>query len=134
MHRRSLQQKCCSVQQAMDKHGRLNSYYLHNASCSFHLTNDPVQGLLRFGFEGVVLTDAQDLDAQRCDLQVELQQETCSWVDQSIVDWFAETVRRAVLFEFNRYIQQGDLSKTVERLEKLEQANEQAGGYVGMYL
>lgn len=122
------------VRQALEKHGALNSYYLHNASCTYHLTNDPQLGMMEFAFEGVVLTDEQDLQARSCDLQVTLTRETCSWLNQAVVDWLAETVQRNVLIEFNRYIAQGDLSKTLERIERTQQASDDAGGFVGMYL
>ena len=126
--------KILRVKAALEKHGSLNSYYLHNASCTYHLTNDPQQGMMQFEFEGVVLTDAQDLQARKCDLQVTLRSETCSWLNESIVQWLSETVRRNVLIEFNRYISQGDLTKTLERIEQTQQASDAAGGYVGMYL
>lgn len=126
--------KILRVKAALEKHGSLNSYYLHNASCTYHLTNDPQQGMMQFEFEGVVLTDQQDLQARDCDLQVKLRSETCSWLNQAIVDWLSETVRRNVLIEFNRYISQGDLTKTLKRIEQTQQASDAAGGYVGMYL
>lgn len=129
-----LAQKMLRVKAAIDKHGTVNSYFLHNASCTFHLTNDPQQGMLQYTFEGVVLTDAKDLAAHSCDLSVELQRETCGWLNQAVVDWLAETVQRAVLVEFNRFISDGDLTKTVQRIELLEKANEESGGFVGMYL
>jgi hypothetical protein len=129
-----LAQKMLRVKAAINKHGTVNSYFLHNATCSFHLTNDPLQGMLQFSFEGVILTDAKDLEARSCDLVVELQKETCSWINQAVVDWLSETVQKAVLVEFNRYIDDGDLSKTVERIRLLEKANEESGGFVGMYL
>ncbi len=126
--------KIIRVKAALEKHGSLNSYYLHNAKCTYHLTNDPHQGMLEFDFEGVVLTDEKDLLARSSDLQISLKRETCSWLNQSIVEWLSETVRRNVLIDFNRYIAQGDLSKTLERIEQTQQASDEAGGYVGMYL
>ncbi len=126
--------KILRVKQALEKHGSLNAYYLHNATCTYHLTNDPLQGMMEFEFEGVVLTDELDLQPRSCDLQVSLLRETCSWLNQAIVDWLAETVERNVLVEFNRYISVGDLSKTLERIERTQQASDDAGGYVGMYL
>jgi hypothetical protein len=90
--------------------------------------------MMEFEFEGVVLTDEQDLSARSCELQVSLVRETCSWLNQAIVDWLAETVRRNVLIEFNRYISAGDLTKTLERIERTRQASDESGGYVGMFL
>ncbi|RMF38623.1 MAG: hypothetical protein D6753_15510 [Planctomycetota bacterium] len=129
-----LAEKMLRVKHAIEKHGTLNTYYLHNAECTFHLTNDPNLGMIQFGFEGVVMTDAQDLEARNCELTVDLIRETCTWLNQAIVRWLADSVQYAVLVEFNRYIQAGDLSKAVERMRQIEQASDQSGGYVGMYL
>ena len=122
------------IKDALEKHGAHNSYYLHNAACVFHLTNDPEQGMMKYRLEGVVLTDESDLHARICDLKIELERETCSWLNQSIVDWLGETVERAVMVEFDRYIQAGDLSKTLKRIQEMQQAADESGGYVGMYL
>jgi hypothetical protein len=72
-------------------------------------------GMLEFRFEGVVLTDDQDLHAMHADLEVELLGETCNWLTEPVVRWFQETVSRAVLVEFDRYIQAGDLERTRQR-------------------
>jgi hypothetical protein len=125
---------CERVKAAFEKHGAHNSYYLHNARCEFHLTNDPNQGMLEFRFEGVVLTDDQDLHAMHADLEVELLGETCNWLTEPVVRWFQETVSRAVLVEFNRFIEAGDLEQTRQRIEKLQAASEESGGLLGMYL
>jgi hypothetical protein len=129
-----LAQKLQRIRQAIDKHGSLNSYFLHNATCTYYLTNNPLIGMVQFNFEGVVLTEANDLSSHSCDLRVELARETCSWINQSIVDWLAESVQRAVLVDFNRYISEGDLTKTLERLAAIQKASEESGGFVGMYL
>lgn len=126
--------KMLRLKAAIEKHGTLNSYYLHNASCSFHFTNDPQQGMVQFIFEGVVMTDTSDLEARSADLQVELSRETCSWINQTIVDWLNATVPQAVRVEFNRYIAAGDLSQAIKRMEQIQQASDDAGGFVGMYL
>jgi hypothetical protein len=125
---------CERVKAAFDKHGSHNSYYLHNASCVFHLTNDPDIGLLTFRFEGTVLTDDQDLHSVHADLDVALQGETCGWLIEPVVRWFQETVCRAVLVEFDRFIKAGDLEQTRQRIEKLQAASEESGGFLGMYL
>lgn len=126
--------KMLRVKAAIEKHGTLNTYFLHNASCSFHFTNDPREGMVQFAFQGVVLTDPADLSARSCELEIALERETCEWLDQSIVDWLKASVKVAVLVEFNRYIAAGDLRKAQERIEKIQKASDQVGGYVGMYL
>jgi hypothetical protein len=122
------------IKAALAKHGRHNSFYLHNASCCFRLTNDQCVGMLEFSFEGTVLTDVEDRHAERCDLGVELRRETCDWLTQPVVHWFCESVERAVLVEFDRYIATGDLQKTVVRAEKLQAETDSHSGFVGMGL
>ncbi len=129
-----LVEKLQRVRKAMETHGTFNSYYLHNARCTYYLTNDPKIGMCQFEFEGVVLTDPGDMQARGCELRIELAGETCNWLNQGVVHWLAESVQRAVLVEFNRYIQVGDLSKTVARLEALQRQADLAGGFVGMHL
>ena len=125
---------CERIKAAIERHGSHNSYYLHNARCVYHLTNQGDAGMLDFRFEGTVLTDAEDLHTQRSDLEVELVRETCEWLTEPIVQWFVETVHRAVNAEFDRYIEAGDLQKAKERIEKIQAASDEAGGYLGMYL
>lgn len=122
------------IRAAREKHGAYNSYYLHNAKCTYYFTNDPKIGMCQFEFEGVVLTDPTDMQARACDLGIELARETCSWLNQAVVAWLTESIDRAVLVEFNRYIQLGDLTKTIERIEALQKEADEAGGFVGMYL
>lgn len=127
-------QRCERVKAAMEKHGSFNSYFLYGASCKFHLTNHPVNGMLEFKFEGTVLTDPTDTRTDRTDLTVELVKETCDWLTAPIVNWFQESVAHAVRVEFDRYIEAGDLQKTKERIAQLQAQTDQGGGYVGMYL
>ncbi|WP_164103551.1 hypothetical protein [Candidatus Laterigemmans baculatus] len=122
------------VKQAIERHGTHNTYYLHAAHCTYHLTNDPELGRLRLDFEGTVLTDAADREVRSMDLQVTLKEETCDWLTEPIVRWFSETVSRAVGVEFNRYIAAGDLTRAEERLKQLQAQTEQSGGFLGMYL
>ncbi|MEM6471390.1 MAG: hypothetical protein AAF802_17645 [Planctomycetota bacterium] len=122
------------IKAAMEKHGSHNSYYLHRGQCRFHLTNAVDNGYIAFAFEGTALTDSSDEQTRSVDIEVSLVRETCGWLSQPIVDFFAESVQHAVLAEFNRYINAGDLSKTQERLRELERQNELSDGFVGMYL
>ena len=129
-----LEEKILRMQQSVEKHGTHNTYYLHNAFCKFHLTNDPSLGVVSFRFEGTLFTDPADCKSLRSDLRVELLEENCSWLNQQVVDWLGETVYRAVLVEFDRYISAGDLQKVRERLSALEKSVEESGGFIGMYL
>lgn len=124
--------RCQRIKQAVEKHGLHNTYYLHHGQCRFQLTNDPQVGMLAFQFEGTVLTDPQDLKTLGADLEVELAGETCDWLTAPVVTWFRETVHRAILVEFDRYIAAGDLQKTVARLEQLQAASDARGGFLGM--
>lgn len=126
--------KMLRVKAAIEKHGTHNTYYLHNAQCVYHLTNDPMLGMLGFEFEGCVLTDGNDMRVRDCDLSVRLKTETCNWLNQAIVDWLGETVSRNVMVEFQRYIQAGDLSRTLDRIAQQQKESDAAGGFVGMYL
>lgn len=119
---------------AVEKHGVHNAYYLCSARCVFRLTNDDRTGLLDFGFEGTVMTDPDDQRTVGCDLAVELVGETCGWLTAPVVEWFHETVRQAVCVEFDRYIAAGDLTKAVERVERLEGELSARGGFLGMGL
>ena len=125
---------CQRVKDAIQRHGSHNAYYVHNAACVYHLTNFGDVGTLEFAFEGTVLTDADDLRCKTCDLDVQLKRETCDWLTQPVVDWFHETVLRAVAVEFDRFIQAGDLQKAKQRVEEIQKACDDSGGFVGMYL
>lgn len=131
---REVREKCRRIAAAAEKHGRHNTYYLHAATCTFQLTNDPRIGRLEFAFEGVVLADAHDRTASGADLQVELVTETCDWLTDPVVSWFAETVQRAVMAEFDLYIAAGDLEKTNERIRQLQATMDANEAYLGMYL
>jgi hypothetical protein len=122
------------IKRAIETHGSHNAYYLYHAKCEFQLTNDPLIGALQFDLEGTVLTDAEDLRVASCNLDVKLARETCDWLTEPVVAWFADTVTRAVHIEFNRYIASGDLAQAKRRAEKIEAACNESGGYLGMYL
>jgi len=125
---------CERIKQAIGRHGSHNTYFLHDAECIFHLTNQPELGLLEFRFQGTVLTDPQDRETIATDLDVTLIRETCDWLTQPVVAWFTETVSKAVMVEFNRYIAAGDLEQTKKRIAALQARADQEGGYLGMYL
>lgn len=129
-----LAEKILRIKAALEKNGTHNTYYLHNAKCIFRLTNDALLGMIHFRFEGTIFTDSSDLKTQRTELIVTLEKENCDWLNQSVVNWLAETVKHAVMVEFDRYISAGDLQRTRDRLEKIEKSIDDQQGYVGMYL
>lgn len=122
------------VKSAISKHGSFNAYYLHDAKCKYHLTNDPAQGQVVFGFEGTILTDSSDRKTKAADLNVKLESETCSWLTEPFVGYLAESVQHAVVVEFNRFIEAGDLAITEQRIKALQEQSDSADGFVGMYL
>jgi hypothetical protein len=127
-------QGCERILAARDKHGEHNAYYLASGQCTYHLTNNADIGRIEFRVEGVVLTDDSDETTKSGDLIVELVRETCDWLTEPVARWFAESVERAVMAEFDRYIAAGDLAKTKQRIEELRSQTDESGGYVGMGL
>jgi hypothetical protein len=125
---------CESIKFAIEQHGSHNTYFLYNARCVYHLTNDEEQGMIEFRFFGTVFTDAEDRRADRCQLQVTLVRETCEWLTEPIVSWFEETVSRSVVAEFDRYIAAGDLDAAKQRVEQIQAASDEHDGFLGMYL
>lgn len=125
---------CERIKAALAKHGSHNTYYLHNARCAFHLTNDEKLGTLEFRFEGTVITDSDDRNTVIGDLDVQLRGETCDWLTEPAVAWFGETVRQAVLVEFNQFAAAGDLERTRQRMARVAAESDSHGGYLGMGL
>jgi hypothetical protein len=119
------------VRRAVAKHGQFNTYYLYNAQCVFHLTNDEKIGMVDFRFEGTALADSADLKTLGCDLETDLNGEVCDWLTATAVDWLKDTVAHAVRIEFDRYIHAGDLRRTIERMEKIRAESNAHGGFLG---
>jgi len=126
--------RCERILGALETHGSRNAYFLYNARCTYHLTNREELGTVQFRFEGTVLTDDTDQRTKSCDLEVELASETCDWLTEPIVAWFAETVKRAVAVEFDRYIEAGDLDQAKARVQRIQAECDEQGGFVGMFL
>lgn len=129
-----LEQLWQNLEQAAEKHGLHNSYFLHRGRCEYRMTNHGELGRIIFHFSGTVLTDKDDQRTVGSDLTVVLAEETCDWLEQAVVVWFTKSVARAVEVEFDRFIQAGDLARTQQRLAEIEQQTTNAGGYLGMYL
>jgi len=126
--------KCERILAALDHFGAHNTYFLHNALCTFRLTNAEQIGMLEFRFEGTAITDDSDERTSSAHLEVELVRETCDWLTEPVVAWFHDTVPRAVAVEFDRYIAAGDLEEAVRRIQRIQAESDKHGGYVGMNL
>jgi len=124
--------RCERIKRALNKHGALNTYYLHDGICRFRLANHPTEGLLQFGFEGTLTTNERDERAAAADLAIELNFESCVWLNEPVVSWLKDTAARAVMLEFDRYIAAGDLDRTRRRLALADLEWERRGGFVGM--
>lgn len=112
--------RCERLQQAIDKYGTANAYFLYNSRCVYRLANSDVENMLRFSFEGVVLTDRSDRKSDRADLTVELTAETCGPMSPEVLAWFRQTVERAVLIEFDHFISAGRLAERVSQLGNVD--------------
>jgi hypothetical protein len=109
------------LKQALERHGPENAYFLYNTRCVYRLANSDIDGMLRFAFEGTVLTDRSDAKAQRADLVVELTGETCGGVPPEALAWLERMVQRAVLVEFDHFIAAGQLAHRVGQLGQVSE-------------
>lgn len=107
------------LQRAIDKHGASNGYFLYNTRCVYRLANSDIENMARFTFEGTVVTDLSDRQAEQADLDVELVAETCGGLPPAVLAWFQQAVKRAVLIEFDRFIAAGSLADRVTELGQL---------------
>lgn len=104
----------------MDAHHAQNAYFLYNTRCVFRLANSDVENMLRFTFEGTVLTDHSDVQAREADLNIELAAETCGGLPPEVLVWFRSVVKRTVLIEFDRFITAGQLAQHVTKIGTVE--------------
>ena len=87
--------------------------------------------MLRFSFEGTVLTDRSDAKADRADLAVELQAQTCGTMPPDVVAWFRDVIKKAVLIEFDHFIAAGRLAQRVNDLGTVDSVADLTG-FAGM--
>jgi len=114
------------LKNAIETHGTANAYFLYNSRCVYRLANSDVDGMVRFTFEGTVLTDHSDAKAARADLAVDLAGETCGGIPPEVSAWLQKMVERAVLIEFDRFIAAGRLAERVTQLGKVASVAELA--------
>jgi hypothetical protein len=104
---------------------------LYNTRCVFRLANSDLVNMVRFTFDGTVITDYSDARAERADLAVKLVAETCGGIPPDVLAWFEGVVERAVLIEFDRFIQAGSLAARVSELGQVTSVADLAG-FAGM--
>jgi hypothetical protein len=102
--------RCERLRKAFDAHAGQNAYYLYNTRCTYRLANSDIDNMLRFSFDGTLVTDRSDCKADRADLDIVLTAETCGGVPPAAMDWLRGIIRRAVLIEFDRFISDGQLA------------------------
>jgi hypothetical protein len=116
----AFRQRCERLKQAIDTYDNQNAYFLYNTQCTYRLANSEIANMLRFTFDGTLLTDRSDYKADRADLDVQLTAETCGGVPPAALLWLRGVVRRAVLVEFDRFIAAGQLAARVQELGDVE--------------
>ena len=121
---------------AMNKHGRENTYFLYNADCTFRLSNrnsETNSEFVRFLFEATVRTDAMDERPIEIDLACQLADSDFEQpLAPEVLEFFQEAVRRAVLVEFQHFINAGNLKRTLAQREQLLREWDRNRGFVGM--
>src|SRR5262245_59878803 len=123
--------RCERLRKALDAHAGENAYYLYNTRCTYRLANSDIDNMLRFSFDGTLVTDRSDCKAARADLDIVLTADTCGGVPPAAMDWLRGIVRRAVLIEFDRFISDGRLAARKDELGGVDSiAN--VGGFAGM--
>ena len=48
------------LKREIETHGTENAYFLYNTRCTYRLANSDIDDMLRFSFDGTVLTDRSD--------------------------------------------------------------------------
>ena len=123
--------RCERLRKSIDRHGTENAYFLYNTRCTYRLANSDIENMLRFSFDGTVITDRSDGKAERADLAIALTAETCGPLAPDVLQWFSRVVERAVLIEFNHFISAGRLAERVSQLGKVDSIAD-IGDFTGM--
>lgn len=123
--------RCERLLAAIASHGSQNAYFLYNTRCVYRLANSDIDNMLRFSFDGVVVTDRSDGKADHAELSITLVSETCGAMSPEVLGWFERVVERAVLIEFDHFIAAGSLAERVETLGRIASVHDVAG-FAGM--
>jgi hypothetical protein len=119
--------RCQQLLEAIARHGNTNAYYLYNTRCVYRLANSDIDNMLRFSFDGTLVTDRSDGRADHADLDVRLISQTCVEMPVEVLAWFHRVVEQAVLIEFNHFIAAGSLAEQVHKLGAVDSVHDIAG-------
>ena len=125
------QELCRRFVQALRQHGTEHTYYLHNATVEFQLSNRPGANV-KFRFEGTIWTNTEDRKTARLEITTEFLHSDFGPLDPAVQSFFDQAIHRAVTAEFDRYIEAGELEKTVQQAKEAILQADQTGGYMGM--
>lgn len=128
---RELRERRELMRQAINAHGPDNTYFLYNTRCVFRLANSDVENMLRFTFDGTIITDRSDCKAEQAELNIMLVAETCGGIPSAALDWLRKIVRRAVLIEFDRFLADSQLANQLRGFEESFGITD-AAGFAGM--
>jgi hypothetical protein len=117
---------------AMAKHGTANTYFLYNADCTFRLSNGG-DGAVRFLFEATVRTDEKDEHPIHADVACQLAEtDFAKPFANDVLKFFRDAVRRALLAEFQLFIDAGNLKRALAQKEHILQEWDRNRGFIGI--
>jgi hypothetical protein len=123
----TLRARVQQLQKAIESHDTQHAYFLYNTRCIYRFANSDVDNMVRFSFDGTVVTDRSDRKADHADLAIELTAETCGGLPPDVLTWFRGVVKRAILIEFDHFIAAGRLAQRVHQLGKVASLADVAG-------
>jgi hypothetical protein len=92
-----------------------------------------VDGYLRFVFEATVKTDEKDERPIEIDIACRLADSDFDIpMNTAVLEFFREVVRRAVIAEFQRFIDAGNLKRALAEREHILREWDRNRGFVGM--
>lgn len=124
--------RCERIKRARDKYGAHRTYFLDHGNCRLRLSNHPNEGAIDFIFFGPVVTDDADRRTIAADLSIDVRSESLVWINDGVLTWLKDTVSRAVMLEFDRYIACGNAHHLQRRCLLPDLEWEYYGGFVGM--
>jgi hypothetical protein len=104
------------------------------SACAYRtgLPSNGEAGFVRFVFEATVKTDEKDERPIDIDLACRLAESDFERISPEVQDFFREAVRRAVLAEFQLFINAGNLKRALAQREHILREWDRTRGFIGM--